>query len=165
MASEVPGEIHAPKIAAMMDEEDEDSLEEIKSCFSLFDKKGDMKVESKRIVDVLRSLGLNPLTEDVDCCLENSKLVGQRVDFETFYSIFVQVSEKPAVGSYNDIVEGLRTLDRDQTGTISTAELRQYLLKVADKMTEEEVVQVLGPHEGSGGTLAYEALIRTVMSG
>ncbi len=46
--------------------EDEEDMEEIKSCFSLFDKRGDMKVEHDRVIDVLRSLGLNPLTEDMN---------------------------------------------------------------------------------------------------
>ncbi|XP_065071792.1 myosin-2 essential light chain-like [Rhopilema esculentum] len=150
-------------IVPAMEDEDEDSLEEIQSCFSLFDKRGDMKVESHRVIDVLRSLGLNPLTEDVNKCLKDSNLVGHRIDFPTFYGIFQHICRRPALGTYEDMVEGLRSFDRDQTGLVSRAELRQILLHIGDKMTEEQVYAILAPHEGASGSVSYEALIQTVM--
>eukprot|EP00794_Sanderia_malayensis_P005675 gene5675-6371_t len=145
--------------------EDEDDMEEIKSCFSLFDKRGDMKVDHDKVIDVLRSLGLNPLTEDVTKCLEQSNLFNKRVDFETFFVIFKEIYKRPAVGSYADMVEGLKTLDRDQTGMISAAELRQLLMHVADKMTEEQVMQIISNHEDDHASVAYEEMIKTVLSG
>lgn len=152
-------EINAPM---SIEDEDEDSLEEMKSCFSLFDRKGDMKVESHRIIDVLRSLGLNPLTEDVEKCLEASELVGERIDFETFYGIFNFIFNKPALGTYNDMLDGFRTLDKEQNGLISAGELRHVLMNVADKMTEQQVYDLLSPHEANGA-VSYEALIQTVL--
>lgn len=150
-------------IPMSMEDEDEDSLEEMKSCFSLFDRKGDMKVESHRIIDVLRSLGLNPLTEDVEKCLRDSNLLGTRVEFETFYGIFQFICNKPTQGSYDDILEGLKTLDKEQNGLISAGELRHYLMNAADKMTEQQVNDLLAPHEAANGSVSYEALIQTVM--
>ena len=146
-----------------LDDEDEDSLEEIQSCFSLFDRRGDMKVESHRIIDVLRSLGLNPLTDDVDKCLQDSELIGKRVDFETFYGILHFICRKPVLGTYDDIVEGLKSLDKEQNGLISAGELRHLLMNVSDKMTEQQVCDLLTPHEAANGCVSYEALIQTVM--
>eukprot|EP00795_Rhopilema_esculentum_P012055 gene12055-2646_t len=143
---------------------DEDQLEDMKDCYSIFDKKGDMKVESDRLVDVLRSLGLNPLTEDVEKCLEESKLKGQRVDFETFFGIYKFILNKPTVGSYEDMVEGLKTLDRDASGLIYAAEIRHILSKVADRMTEDQLNHTVGPFENAEGLVAYETLIKSVMA-
>ena len=143
---------------------DEEQIEDMKDCYSIFDRKGDMKVESEKLVDVLRSLGLNPLTQDVDKCIEDSKLKGQRVDFETFFGIYKFILNKPTVGSYADMVEGLKTLDRDSSGMIYAAELRHILSHVADKMTEDQLNLTLGPHESGEGTIQYEALIKFVMS-
>ena len=149
----------------MADKEmDEEQIEDMKDCYSIFDRKGDMKVESEKLVEVLRSLGLNPLTQDVDKCIEDSKLKGQRVDFETFFGIYKFILNKPTVGSYADMVEGLKTLDRDSSGMIYAAELRHILSNVADKMTEDQLNLTLGPHESGEGTIHYEALIKFVMS-
>eukprot|EP00794_Sanderia_malayensis_P005495 gene5495-6180_t len=144
---------------------DEEQIEEIKECFSLFDKKGDMKVDHDRVIDVLRSLGLNPLSEDVDKCLETSDLMNKRVDFETFYGIHQQLSKASVPVLYHDMVEGLRTMDREQTGMVSAAELRHVLMNVADKMTEEQVSDITQPHEDANGAVNYDQLIKTIMSG
>eukprot|EP00493_Phyllostaurus_siculus_P014875 UN15104 len=109
---------------------DDEQLEDVKDCFSIFDRVGDMCVESNRVIDVLRSLGLNPLSEDVDKCLTTSDLMHKRVDFETFFSIYQQLKEMSAYVSYADMVEGLKTLDRDQTGMVSAAELRNVLIHI-----------------------------------
>ena len=148
-----------------MEELDEEQIEDMKDCYSIFDRKGDLKVESEKLIDVLRSLGLNPLTEDVDKCINDSKLKGTRVDFETFYGIYKYISTKPTVGSYADMVEGLKTLDREQTGMVNSAELRHILLNVADKMTEEQVNVSLTPHETGDGQIPYEQVIKSVMAG
>ena len=140
---------------------DEELRDDLLDCFSLFDRKGDMKVESVRICDVLRSCGLSPTAESVNKMLKESDLVGKRVDFETFYQMYLEVaSSKPLVG-YEDIVEGLKTLDRDQTGTISSAELRHLLMNIGDKMTEDQVNFVLSIH--GDGTVNYQQLIQMVM--
>lgn len=148
-----------------MAELDEEQLEDMKDCYSIFDRVGDMKVESEKLIDVLRSLGLNPLTDDVDKCIEDSKLKGTRVDFETFFGIYKFISTKPTVGSYADLVEGLKTLDRDQSGMVNSAELRHILLNVADKMTEDQVNSSVATHETSDGQIPYEQLIKSVMAG
>lgn len=148
-----------------MAEVDEDQLEDMKDCYSIFDRVGDMKVESGKLIDVLRSLGLNPLTDDVEKCIEDSKLKNTRVDFETFYGIYKHISTKPTVGSYADMVEGLKTLDRDQSGMVNSAELRHILLNVADKMTEDQVAASIVTHETGEGQIGYEQLIKNVMAG
>ncbi len=147
-----------------MDENDE-QIEEMKDCFSLFDKKGDMKVEHDKVIDVLRSLGLNPLSEDVKKCLENSDLMNQRVDFETFYAIYQQLSKSSAQVGYDDMVEALKTFDRDQTGMVSAAELRHIFMNIGDKMTEEQVQAATSQLEDANACVNYEELIKTVMSG
>ena len=44
----------------------EDELDDIKEIYELFDKKGDGKIDTVQIIDVLRACGLNPLKPDVD---------------------------------------------------------------------------------------------------
>lgn len=147
-----------------MAEENEELLEDMKDCFSIFDRKGDMKVEDDRLVDVLRSLGLNPLTSDVNKILTESDLKGKRVDFDTFYGIYKQLSVQPSVGSFEDMAEGLKTFDRDQTGNVSAAELRHILGNIGDRMNEAQCDSIVGKAEDENGLINYEHLIKFVMS-
>nr|BBB94184.1 myosin essential light chain [Aurelia sp. 2017-HT] len=144
---------------------EEEQIEEMKDCYSIFDRVGDMKVDHDRIIDVLRSLGLNPLTADVNKCLGDSKLVNTRVDFETFYGIYKQLSKTPATGSYDDMVEGLGTMDRETSGVVNSAELRLILMNIGDKMTEDLIDPILAPHEDSSHHVVYRDMIRRVMAG
>lgn len=143
---------------------EEDQIEEMKDCYSIFDRVGDMHVEHYLIIDVLRSLGLNPLTADVDKCLEDSKLMNTRIDFETFYGIYKQLSKTPSSGSYDDMVEGLGTMDREQCGLVNGAELRLILLNIGDKMTESQIDAILQPHEDESKNVVYRDVIRKVMA-
>ena len=130
-----------------MAELNEEQLEDMKECYSIFDKKGDMKVESEAIINVLRSLGLNPLAEDVNKVLKDSNLEGQRVDFETFAGLYSQFAKAPSAGTYEDLMEGLKTFDRDSSGMITAAEFRHMLVNMADKLTEEQAEKIIKPNE------------------
>ena len=143
---------------------EEEQIEEMKDCYSIFDRVGDMKVEDKRLIDVLRSLGLNPLTDDVEKCIEASNLKGTRVDFETFYGIFKQLAKTPATGSYEDMVEGLGTMDRDTSGVVNSAELRMVLMNIGDKMTEDQIEPIVQPHEDASKSVVYREMIKRVMA-
>ena len=143
---------------------EEDQIEEMKDCYSIFDRVGDMCVDHFLIIDVLRSLGLNPLTEDVNKCLESSKLMNTRIDFETFYGIYKQLSKNPSSGSYDDMVEGLGTMDREQCGLVNGAELRLILMHIGDRMTEDQIEAIVQPHEDVSRNVVYRDVIRKVMA-
>ena len=144
---------------------EEDQIEEMKDCYSIFDTVGDMRVEWYKIIDVLRSLGLNPLSADVDKILRDSKLNKTRIDFETFYSIYQQLSKVPSSGSYDDMVQGLGTMDREQCGLVRYTELKLILMHVGDPMTEDQIDLIVGEHEDSNKNVIYKDMIRRVMSG
>ena len=71
-----------------MTDTEEPTLEEVKECFLMLDFLGDNKIPAERIIDALRSLGLNPMTKTIRKMPESSKLTGQRVDFDTFLTIY-----------------------------------------------------------------------------
>ena len=52
----------------------EDTLDDIKDRFDMFDKVGDKKVDSSQVINVLRACGLNPQTDDIENILEDSNL-------------------------------------------------------------------------------------------
>ena len=149
-------------INAMTDLSEEQILE-FKDAFSLFDERGDGKVEKTRVPDIVRSLGLNPLKQDVEKVKENLKSSKDRISFEEFLPIYVPLAKKKA-GSGEEFVEALRMFDREGNGKIRAAELRRMLTALGDKLTESQADVIVGIHEVKGGFVDYEKLVSEVMS-
>lgn len=148
-----------------MGEITDEQLEDLKEAFTLFDKKGDDKVDSEQIIDLLRSLGLNPLTADVKKVIKDSSLAGTRVDFPTFVSIYEQFMKRPTIANFADMNEMFKTFDRDGSKTVFGGEIRQILLNLGDKMTEAEIEVMIMPHENADGNIPYEVMLKAVMAG
>lgn len=54
--------------------------------------------------------------------------------------------------------------DRSSNGTISSAELRQLLTNLGDRLTDEEVDLLLSGHEDNSGQINYEDLVQSITS-
>lgn len=145
----------------------EDQMSEHKEAFMLFDRRGDGKIESAQLGEVLRSLGLNPTQADVKKALKEVDPNGnKRISFEEFLPIFLSIGQKKPIHSSNEgFVDGLRVFDRDGNGQISAAELRHVLTGLGERMTEEEVDLLLSGMEDQQGQINYEDFVKMVMSG
>ncbi|GAB6032089.1 hypothetical protein CHUAL_010453 [Chamberlinius hualienensis] len=133
-------------------------------AFSLFDNRGDGKINISQLGDALRALGQNPTEADVKKCgLQHNH--DARISFEVFLPILQSVSAKRNTDSAEDFIEGLRHFDKDGNGYISSAELRHLLTTLGEKLTDEEVEALLAGHEDSQGNVNYEDFVRMVMSG
>ena len=139
-------------------------LEELKDAFDIFDKTGNERVDSGDIICVLRSLGLNPITEDCNKVVKDSNL-GAEIDFPTLVSIYEQFKKRPCIANLADMTEAFKTFDRDGGGTISGAQMRQMLMNLGDKLTDKEVDECVKPHEDKDGDIKYEVMSKAVMEG
>jgi len=143
----------------------EDLLEDFRERFDLFDKVGDHKVDASQVIDILRACGLNPLTADVEKIVADSELAKDRVDVETFATVYSQIAGAPGQATYEDMLEGLKTMDKDGSNLLSGAELRLVLKNVGDKLSESQADDIVGPHEDAKGLINYPAFIRFLVSG
>lgn len=141
----------------------EEQILEFKDAFSLFDDRGDGKVDKTRVPDILRSVGLNPLKQDLEKVTENLKSSKDRITFEEFLPIYVPLAKKQA-GSAEEFIEALKMFDRDGNGRISAAELRRMLTALGDKLTESQADVIVALQEKKGGFVDYEKLVQEVVS-
>merc|ERR1712013_341138 len=63
-----------------------------------------------------------------------------------------------------DFVEGLRHFDKEGNGRISAIELRHLLTGLGEKMSEEEVEQLIHGKEDSQGNINYEEFVKMVLA-
>ena len=141
-------------------------LSEFREAFSLFDKKGDEKIDSQQVGDLLRALGCNPTeAEAAKIAKELDPDGSKRVSFEEFLPVLLSCkSSKESNLTEADFIEGLRTFDRDGTGTISVAELRHVLTSLGEKLSEQQVDAILQTiPESDRGQINYEDFVKSVM--
>jgi len=130
-----------------------------------------------------RALGQNPTESEVRKLVHDHR-ADERVTFEVFlpilqvgrlcwtlencplnYPHFQAICSRQSTDTAEDFVEGLRHFDKDGNGFISSAELRHLLTTMGEKLSDEEVEQLLVGQEDSHGNVNYEDFVRTVMRG
>ncbi len=141
----------------------EDQKNEYKDTFSLFDKKGDGKIETSQLGAVIRALGQNPTQADIKRFAQGFSK-DHRINFEEFLPILASTQKIKEQGGVDDYIEGLRVFDKDGNGTISAAELRHVLTSLGEKMSDEEVTNLLQGMEDLQGQVNYEEFVKMVLA-
>ena len=75
----------------------DESIEEFRESFLLYDRRGDRRIESSQIGEVLRALGTNPTELEVRKIIRNldsGRTTTKRVSFEEFYPVLQALRER-----------------------------------------------------------------------
>jgi Ca2+-binding EF-hand superfamily protein len=142
--------------------------DEHKEIFNLYDEEGDGKIDGTQIGDVVRACGLKPTNAMITKAAgqEFKKKGEKRISFEEFVPIFDQLAKEKEVGSFHDFMEGLKVFDKDESGKIMGAELRHILMALGERLTPDEVEEMMqGNVEDGEGMVNYEAFIKKIMAG
>jgi len=83
--------------------------------------------------------------------------------FDEFLPMLATITRNQDPGSYEDFVEGLRVFDKEGNGTVNAAELRHVLTTLGEKLSEDEVEQLLTGHEDNNGQINYEDFIKIIL--
>jgi len=142
----------------------EDQISECQETFSLFDNKGDGKIFAHQLGEVLRAMGQNPTEAEVKKCGFSDK-PDLRISFEMFLPILTAISRNREKPVPEDFIEGFRVFDKEQNGFIHSAELRHLLTNLGEKLTDDEVNELLQGHEDAQGNVNYEEFVKSVMNG
>lgn len=138
----------------------EEQIAEFKEAFSLFDRDGDGCITTKELGTVMRSLGQNPTEAELQDMVGEVDADGSgTVDFPEFLSLMARKMRDS--DSEEEIREAFRVFDKDGNGYISTAELRHVMTNLGEKLTDEEVDEMIKEADcNNDGQVNYEEFVR-----
>ena len=109
----------------------------------------------------MRSLGKNPSDAVLQGMINDAdiRLVNGTIDFPEFLDIMAhKMKDTDSVEAIN---EAFRTFDTDHSGTISADELKHVLTNLDEKVTEEEVDEMIAEADIDGdGQINYEEFMK-----
>ncbi|KAH7522233.1 hypothetical protein FEM48_Zijuj07G0116600 [Ziziphus jujuba var. spinosa] len=164
----------------MADVLSEEQIVEFKEAFCLFDKDGDGEFPDKssilgcitveELATVIRSLDQNPTEEELQGMISEVDVDGNgTIEFAEFLNLMAK-KMKVHIYVYIDIFtqelrEAFKVFDKDQNGYISASELRHVMINLGEKLTDEEVEQMIREADLDGdGQVNYDEFVKLMMT-
>ena len=146
------------------DQMTEEQIAEFKEAFSLFDKDGDGTITTKELGTVMRSLGQNPTEAELQDMINEVDADGNgTIDFPEFLTMMARKMKD--TDNEDEIREAFRVFDKDGNGFISAAELRHVMTNLGEKLTDEEVDEMIREADIDGdGQVNYEEFVSMMTS-
>ncbi|KAJ3030537.1 UNVERIFIED_CONTAM: hypothetical protein HDU68_008680 [Siphonaria sp. JEL0065] len=142
----------------------ESQISEYKEAFSLFDQSSSGSISTAEIGTVIRSLGQNisqkelkELIKEVDTSNKGS------IDFPEFLTMMARKLKDG--DNSTDIKAAFRVFDEKNTGSISAKELKHVLTSMGEKLTNEEVDQLIkDANADAQGRIQLDDFMRVMLS-
>merc|ERR1712048_1157190 len=148
---------------AMADQLTEEQIAEFKEAFSLFDNDGDGTITTKELGTVMRSLGQNPTEAELQDMINEVDADGNgTIDFPEFLSLMARKMKD--TDTEEELIEAFKVFDRDGNGFISAAELRHVMTNLGEKLTDEEVDEMIREADVDGdGQVNYDEFVKMMI--
>ncbi|EFJ32870.1 hypothetical protein SELMODRAFT_83841 [Selaginella moellendorffii] len=140
--------------------EKEERNKEFKEAFSLFDKDGDGCITTSELAVVMRSLGQNPSEQELREMIEEVDVDGNgTIDFQEFLNLMARKMKD--TDTEEELKEAFKVFDKDRNGLISCAELRDVMINLGEKLTDEEVEEMIREADMDGdGHVNYDEFVK-----
>eukprot|EP00397_Hematodinium_sp_SG-2012_P038652 GEMP01042079.1.p1 GENE.GEMP01042079.1~~GEMP01042079.1.p1 ORF type:complete len:150 (+),score=48.42 GEMP01042079.1:82-531(+) len=133
----------------MVDQLTEEQIVEFKEAFSLFDKDGDGAITTKELAIVMRSIGQHPTDAELQDMLNEVDADGSgTISFPEFLALMARKMKD--VDEAEDLVEAFKVFDLDGDGFISASELRKVMNNLGEKLTEQEIDEMIREVDNDG---------------
>ncbi|KAK3578505.1 hypothetical protein CHS0354_007756 [Potamilus streckersoni] len=120
----------------------EEEIAEINEAFNMFDKDGDGKITTKELGEVMRSLGRDPTNAELEDMISEVDIDGNgTIDRKEFLDMMARKIKN--TDKEKALRQAFNMFDKDGNGFITPAELRQVMGNLGEKLTDEEVDEMI----------------------
>ena len=140
----------------------DEKLKECKIIFDLIDKDKDTKITPEELGPALRVCGASPSQQELDMAIQNSGDKSNLITFEKFINIYENFINNQ--DSEEDIINELKKLDKNGSGTITVNDLKNLLANYGDVLSKEEVDDVIQEaNADKGGNINIEKFAKILL--
>ncbi|KAG5683701.1 hypothetical protein PVAND_012967 [Polypedilum vanderplanki] len=142
----------------------EEQVAEFKEVFMLFDKDEDGSITMAELAVVMRSMGQRPTETELRNMVND---VDQNDNGMIEFNEFLQMmSKKMREGdSEDELKEAFKCFDKNNDGLISSSELRRVMTNLGEKLSEEEVDDMIKEADMDGdGQVNYNEFVMILMA-
>ncbi|KAM3326619.1 calmodulin-like protein 8 [Capsicum chacoense] len=142
----------------------EDQIVEFQEAFNLFDKDGDGCISVEELATVIRSLDQNPTEEELQEMINEVDVDGNgTIEFTEFLNLMAKKIKE--IDAEEELKEAFKVFDKDQNGYISATELRHVMINLGEKLTDEEVEQMIREADLDGdGQVNFDEFVKMMMT-
>lgn len=139
----------------------EDQLAAIKQAFSLFDKNGDGKINTKELGTVMESLGENPTEAELKEMISEVDTDGSgTIEWSEFLKMMKE-RKKEEEFNEEELSDVFKVFDKDNSGFISASELKEVSSKLGRNLTDEDVKEMMKETDlDEDGKISYEEFVK-----
>ncbi|CAJ1344620.1 unnamed protein product [Effrenium voratum] len=138
----------------------EEQKQEIKEAFDLFDTDGSGEIDSKELKVAMRALGFEPKKEEIQKMISDVDDDGSgTIGYEEFLKMMTHkiLNRDPK----DEILKAFRLFDDDETGKISFKNLKRVAKELGERMTDEELQEMIDEADRDGdGEVNEEEFLR-----
>ncbi len=137
---------------------------EFKEVFSLFDKDGDGTIDTNELGTVMRALGQNPTSQEIDQMIEEVDVNGDGdIDFDEFCNLMIKKMRESE--PEEELVEVFKIFDKDDNGKIDWYDLKEVFKELGEKVTDEDLKEMIEEHDNDNDkALNFEEFVRMMMA-
>lgn len=139
----------------------QDKVHEYKEAFNMYDKDHDGILSVQKLGAVLRALGHNPTEIEIQEMIDEIDSEGTGfIDFESFLDV-VMSRDLDEEDHEVALREAFKMFDRDGNGYIDADELRLCMMNLGEKLTLEEVEEMIREVDVDfDGRMNYEEFVK-----
>jgi len=145
-------------------EEEAEDLKE-RDTFDLFDKDGNGTICTAELAKIMRALGQNMTTEEIDSVMvKYDKSETGNLSFQEYKAIIEDNKLQPAEVE-TQLRQAFLVFDRDKTGTLNMKELGEILMQMGDKLTPRELNFIMNKMDTDGdGKIGVDEFVKFLLS-
>ena len=149
------------------DDEVQESENEAKECFAMFDEDSDGYIKKSQLSLLLMSLGTNPTQREMKEIVGNMAFKKRdKVSVSEFLYILRKASGKSKKKPGDEMIQGLKVYDdlmssKPGDGKITKAELQHIMTKFGEKLNKEEMKSLMefASDASSSGNVDYAKFV------